>query len=296
MDFNINSDTGGVPLDAYNLFGDQKFNPVIVIIILIIIIMFYLLFGSLGPIQETISPGQDYNSLEILLWSVFVLLILLNGVQYFYNVNIITSLKNLFTDKPEIDLRVEMPVGSNIDGDDDGDDGDDGDDDKDTEDEITGKGFIKQVFHIPNNTYTYENSKALCKAYGGRLASYDELEKSYDKGADWCSYGWSKNQMALFPTQKDKWKKLQKIEGHKNDCGRPGINGGYIDNPNVRFGVNCFGYKPNINTKESQLMSEDNIYPKDKKQVLFEKRVDEWKKKIPDILVSPFNNDNWSTY
>ena len=254
MDFNINSDTGGVPLDSYDLFSSEDFNPVIVIIILIIIIMFYLLFGSLGPIQETISPGQDYDSLEILLWSVFVLLILLNGVQYFYNVNIVTSLKNLFTNKPEIDLRVEMPLESDIDGDGDGDgDGD----------EITGKGFIKQVFHIPNNTYTYENSKALCKAYGGRLASYDEMEEAYDKGADWCSYGWSKDQMAFFPTQKDKWKKLQKIEGHENDCGRPGINGGYIDNPNVRFGVNCFGYKPNINTKESQLMAEDNIYPKD---------------------------------
>jgi len=291
MDFNINSDTGGVPLDSYDLFSNENFNPVIVIIILIIIIMFYLLFGSLGPIQETITPGQDYDSLEVLLWSVFVLLILLNGVQYFYNVNIVTSLKNLFTDKPEIDLRVEMPIESDVEDNEDNEDNEDED-----KDEITGKGFIKQVFHIPNNTYTYENSKALCKAYGGRLASYDEMEEAYDKGADWCSYGWSKDQMAFFPTQKDKWKKLQKIEGHENDCGRPGINGGYIDNPNVRFGVNCFGYKPDINPKESQLMSEDNVYPKDKKQVLFEKRVEEWKKKIPDILVSPFNNDNWSTY
>ena len=50
--------------------------------------------------------------------------------------------------------------------------------------------------------------------------------------------------MAYFPTQYDKWKKLQTIKGHENDCGRPGINGGFIDNPNVRFGINCFGYKP----------------------------------------------------
>ena len=48
----------------------------------------------------------------------------------------------------------------------------------------------------------------------------------------------------LFPTQKSTYDKLQEIEGHENDCGRPGVNGGYIDNPNVRFGVNCYGVKP----------------------------------------------------
>jgi hypothetical protein len=31
--------------------------------------------------------------------------------------------------------------------------------------------------------------------------------------------------MALFPTQKETWDKLQKIKGHEHDCGRPGING-----------------------------------------------------------------------
>ena len=34
--------------------------------------------------------------------------------------------------------------------------------------------------------------------------------------------------MALFPTQYKSWKKLQKQKGRENDCGRPGINGGYI--------------------------------------------------------------------
>ena len=31
-------------------------------------------------------------------------------------------------------------------------------------------------------------------------------------------------------TQISTWKKLQTIDGHKNDCGRPRINGGYIEN------------------------------------------------------------------
>ena len=41
-------------------------------------------------------------------------------------------------------------------------------------------------------------------------------------------------------------KKLQKRKGHKHDCGRPGINGGYIGNTNIKYGVNCYGYKPKI--------------------------------------------------
>ena len=31
---------------------------------------------------------------------------------------------------------------------------------------------------------------------------------------------------------------MQKIEGHEHDCGRPGVNGGYIANPNVNFSRN----------------------------------------------------------
>ena len=29
----------------------------------------------------------------------------------------------------------------------------------------------------------------------------------------------------------------------KHACGRPGINGGFIDNPYIKFGANCYGVK-----------------------------------------------------
>ena len=154
--------------------------------------------------------------------------------------------------------------------------------------------MAKQVFHVPGNKYTYENSKAICKAYGGRLANYDEINKAYDEGADWCSYGWSDKQMALFPTQKEKWEHLQKIKGHEHDCGRQGINGGYIANPNVRFGVNCYGYKPKITKEEIDLMANTPLYPRTQREIDFDKRVNYWRDKLPEILVAPFNNNNWS--
>ena len=60
----------------------------------------------------------------------------------------------------------------------------------------------KQVFNIPGNHYTYDDAKAMCKAYNAELATYDQVEQAYNLGADWCNYGWSDGQMALFPTQK----------------------------------------------------------------------------------------------
>ena len=100
--------------------------------------------------------------------------------------------------------------------------------------------------------------------------------------------------MALFPTQQKTWEKLQGIEGHENDCGRPGINGGKIDNPNVRFGVNCYGFKPIITPTEQDNMKNTPIYPVSMKDMELQKKLEYWKKRIPEILLSPFNKNSWS--
>ena len=101
-----------------------------------------------------------------------------------------------------------------------------------------------EVFNVSGNKFTYEEAQAVCKSYGASLASYEQVENAYNNGAEWCNYGWSANQMAFFPTQKHTWQKLQVADRYKNSCGRPGVNGGYMRNPNIRFGVNCFGRKP----------------------------------------------------
>ena len=147
---------------------------------------------------------------------------------------------------------------------------------------------------MSGNDYTYDDAKALCKAYDAKLANYKQIEESYQKGGEWCSYGWSENQMALFPTQQETWNKLQKIKGHKNDCGRPGINGGYIDNKNVRFGVNCFGTKPEASADELNLLNSATAMPLTKEERLLDAKVAKYKKNIDQILVSPFNYNNWS--
>ena len=100
--------------------------------------------------------------------------------------------------------------------------------------------------------------------------------------------------MALFPTQQKTFDDLQEIEGHENDCGRPGINGGYMENPKLRFGVNCYGYKPKITSEEEELMEDTTPYPLTKKDIAMQHRVDYWQSKLNEILVSPFNYKNWS--
>jgi hypothetical protein len=153
------------------------------------------------------------------------------------------------------------------------------------------------VFNISNNLYTYEDAQAVCNAYGSRLATYDEVETSYNRGAEWCNYGWSANQMALFPTQKNTWSNLQKVPGHENDCGRPGINGGYINNPYIQFGVNCYGKKPVAKDSDLALMNAAQTTSPPIEDQIEDAKISYWKQNADQFLqVSSFNKMKWSQY
>ena len=156
-----------------------------------------------------------------------------------------------------------------------------------------------EVFNISNNLYTYDDAQNVCSAFGARLATYDEIEDAYNKGADWCNYGWSDNQMAFFPTQKETWKKLQKNPKNKNNCGRPGVNGGYMANPNIKFGVNCFGKKPKATESDLDLMNarKNQITPKTASEIETERKVNFWKENADKLLsINPHNEKKWSEY
>ena len=103
MDINLNSDTN-YPLNIFDEINKLGVNPIIIVISLVIIILYIILFGALGSgskAKDLLSNGPgdsgDVNVLEIILWSVLVLLVLINGLQYFFGVNIVASLQNLFT-------------------------------------------------------------------------------------------------------------------------------------------------------------------------------------------------------
>ena len=100
----------------------------------------------------------------------------------------------------------------------------------------------KEVFHIANQDYTYEQAKCKCKSYNSELATYSQLVDAFNSGAEWCTYGWSSGQKAYYPTQKCNWEKKSPEE--KLKCGNPGLNGGFFADPYLKFGVNCYGKKP----------------------------------------------------
>lgn len=252
---------------------------IISVIVFIIILAFLLSYLGNNTNTYTTDNNETTGSLmvSIIIW-ILVIILLVKVTEYLFNFDITTSFNIFNTDYPEIDIDINEfsdPVQPYV----------------PPVPEIL---YKKQVFNIPENEYTYKDAKALCNAYGSKLATYSQIEDAYNNGAEWCSYGWSEDQMILYPTQKKTYDKLQCIPGHEHDCGRPGINGGYIANPHTKFGVNCYGYKPDITTEEEEMMMNATSFPKTMKEVEFENRVDYWKSKLNNILVSPFNKTQWS--
>ena len=152
----------------------------------------------------------------------------------------------------------------------------------------------KEVFHIANNIFTYNQSKEVCKASNSKLATYKDMENAYKNGADWCTYGWSDNQNIFFPTQQSTVDKLSKIPGHEHDCGHEGVNGGYIANKRAPFGVNCYGVKPNSTEANDILKSIMPETPLNKQELEMERKIAYWNNKKSELLLIPFNHNAWN--
>tara|TARA_B110000495_G_C23029451_1_gene612601 strand:+ start:602 stop:1471 length:870 start_codon:yes stop_codon:yes gene_type:complete len=268
-----------------NVIGQT--NPMVLTVLSVIIIFYFVIFSYLGYTASNstgYAESRGLGIIEIIMWGLIIFLVLINGIQYFFKIDVNANISNIFNKTPELDLTIspekklveKSGKKRKI---------------KEAKLETSGSG---EVFNIPGNEYTYSDAKALCKAYGGNLASYTQIENAYKSGAEWCNYGWSSDQMALYPTQKVTWNKLQKIKGHEHNCGRPGVNGGYIKNNNVRFGVNCFAPKPKITEEEQTLMDNATPYPLTPDELKVNNMTHKYKKNLHSILLAPFSYDKWS--
>jgi hypothetical protein len=252
----------------------------------VVIIIYIGIFSLFNNVSVNTPEARPWIvMIEICLWILFIVILFLN-MKYFskFEFDFNNVLFNLFgSKKPELEVHVhkpKMPV-------------------RDVSSvpvpppkpqeckpDISG-----EVFHLPHNRYTYEQATEACQMFDSRLATYDEVEDSYRNGANWCSYGWSSDQLALFPIQKSMYNELKKIPGHERDCGRVGVNGGYIENKNTKFGVNCYGKKPYAGEDDLAYMKKfsfDKAYPE------LEAMKKEKQKKMDKLLIAPFNKDKWS--
>lgn len=155
----------------------------------------------------------------------------------------------------------------------------------------------EEVFYIANNIFSYKEAPKVCSAYNSRLATYDDMVTAYQSGANWCSYGWTTGQNVFFPTQQATIDKLSTVPGHERSCGHVGVNGGYIEDPAKKFGVNCYGVKPTQTPEEVTLM---DILSK----LFSTKTGDDGDNSDPAIdkldtsswLIFPFDKSRWTKY
>jgi hypothetical protein len=275
MSVNVDEDSQIPSYDSFNMLGNNKL-PFIILLIVVIFI-YIMLFGFLNNISvDNENTKWWILILEIILVIILIVVVGLN-MDSLYEYNFSTEIKNLFsTKRTEVNVTVDGAETSTT-----------------TECATSTDASDGEVFNIPKNIYTYEKAKNVCSALNARLATYNEVEEAYNQGGNWCSYGWSDEQMALFPTQKDVYNKLKLIPGHQHDCGRPGVNGGYIDNKNFKFGVNCYGKKPHWTEKDKDFM--DNYsYSPSMTDASYNDISNNSTNLISNLLIAPFNKLKWS--
>jgi len=155
---------------------------------------------------------------------------------------------------------------------------------------VSGPKVGSEVFHIDDSQFTYADAPAVCAAYGAELATLEQIIDAYNHGAEWCSYGWSAGGFALYPTQKPTWEALQAEPNtvKRTACGRPGVNGGYFD-PNTKFGVNCFGFKP---SGKADLP----LPPPGTDRTAFKKAVAKFRAMLASFNLTPYSRNEWSGY
>jgi hypothetical protein len=198
-----------------------------------------------------ILTSNSYSALEYLMLVFFICIIILLGANYFFGIQLTATLNDLFN-APKVNVDIVEP----------------------TEKDTGGS----QTYHVKGQ-FDYKTSSTICKAYGAKLATLDQVKDAYHKGGEWCEYGWSEDQMVLYPTQKSSWEKYQETD-HKEQCGIPGINGGYNIRANQKLGVNCFGKKP------------EGVDPA-VEPAKVEQQAAYWQQ---NFTISPFNYKSWSEF
>ena len=133
---------------------ENDFSPIFQVVLIIIFYLFVYLFRI--PMKMGHKPTLIFVT-ESLLWLLLLCIIVVKFFILVFGVNILDDFTQLFKIKkePEVTTIPEEP--------------------KDT----------REVFNISNNNYTYEEAQAVCKAYGAELATYDQIEDAYNKGAEW---------------------------------------------------------------------------------------------------------------
>ena len=289
-------DLGLVFAGYYDDFREFVENPYSIVSVVLFMLMFYgVIYMVRLPMDRETKPASVLL-IETLATIVFVLVLIVNFFLQVLKIDLLSVFDpNAEAKKAEEETKKAEEETKKAE-----ESEKEKDKDKDKDSCETKSKFEEgaEVFNIRNNIYTYDEAKEVCALYDAKLADYDQVEQAYNNGGEWCNYGWSEGRMALFPTQKSTWSNLQKNKRTKNACGRPGVNGGYFKNKNIRFGVNCYGKKPKPTEQELAMMKSniDIKVPESPADRALRLKTEYWKKNADKFLVkNSFNKNDWST-
>jgi len=273
--------------ELYKSFKDYVNNPITLFSVGLFIVLFYLMIFMIGIPMSRAEKPFTVAIIENAALIMFVLTMIVVFFRMVLGVSLTDMLDKWLNSIPDTSTTSNSSsktTGNTV----------------STSTTVSSSSTGNEVFNIKNNIYTYDDAQTVCASYGARLATYPEVEAAYNNGGEWCNYGWSDGQMALFPTQKSTWDNLQKTKNQKNACGRPGVNGGYIDDPKIRFGINCYGKKPKPSAQDlAKLTANTNSIsnlPKSQEDIILEKKIQFWKDNADKLIqVNSYNNTKWSS-
>jgi hypothetical protein len=160
----------------------------------------------------------------------------------------------------------------------------------------------EEVFYVQTPQYTYTQAQKVCQAYQAKLATKEQLQEAYRKGANWCRYGWTEGESLYYPAQAS-YVRPKTMDELKQVCDAPGLIGligGEYKDKEQPFGVNCYGVRPETTTYQSSfskiqadlLRGQTNTPPtSDPSTKSAEPVID---KKTTNI--QPFSESAWSQY
>lgn len=111
----------------------------------------------------------------------------------------------------------------------------------------------EEVFYVQTPQYTYTQAQKVCQEYQAKLATKEQLQEAYRKGANWCRYGWTEGNSLYYPAQAS-FVKPKTMDELKQVCDAPGLIGligGEYKDTEQSFGVNCYGVRPETTTYKS---------------------------------------------
>ena len=145
---------------------------------------------------------------------------------------------------------------------------------------------MEEVFLVKNNIFLKNQGDKVCKAlFNSKLATKEQLNDTYNNGANWCNYGWIEKSEAYYPLQND--------TDNATCLGKKGLNGGVMDE-DLNLGIHCYGVKPSENAYYPLDKLYNDSSMSDKDLVMLEN----YRKKLNagGIKITPFNNNAWSKY